>query len=101
MAGRKSEAPSAKGPDGGRRCAFPLHRPVAAERALEREEALLGGEPARSAIAAEPALGQHAMARDDDRDRVLAAGTADGARRRTDRPREIAVAAGLAVGDGQ
>ena len=70
------------------------------ECALEREQrAVLVGEAALAAVAAEPALRQHAVARDDDRDRVAAAGAADRARRRADRMREIAVAARLAIGD--
>ena len=70
-----------------------------AHRAFEREQALFGDEPALAAIAAEPALRQHAVAGDDDRDRVLAAGAADRAWRRADGRSKIAVTAGLAIGN--
>src|SRR5205085_12146883 len=67
--------------------------------AFEAQQRLFGVEPAGAAVAAEPALREHAVARNDDRDRVAAAGAADRARRRAHSGGEVAVAAGLAVGD--
>src|SRR5260370_34086482 len=75
-------------------------RRTLAYRAFKREQALFGGEPASAAIAAHPAFRQYAMAGDDDRDRVLAASPTDSARRRADCLCELAIAAGLAKGDG-
>src|SRR5579864_5922035 len=74
-------------------------RVVLAERAFEREQRLLGCHPAGAAIAAEAALRQYPVAGDDDRDRVPAAGAADGAGRRADEGCELAIGAGLAKRD--
>src|SRR5882724_6146695 len=63
--------------------------------AFELEQEALGGDAALAGIAAHPpAGGEHAVARDDDRDGVAAAGAAD-------RPRDAVEAGGeLAIGPG-
>src|SRR5579864_1292765 len=67
------------------------------ERAFQREQGLLGLQPALSAIATEAGLRQHTVARDDNRDRILAASAADGARSRSDFGRQVAITSGLAI----
>src|SRR5262249_19706893 len=72
---------------------------LAGQRAFKSKEYLLGLQPAGAAIAPHPPLAEHAVARDDDRDRVAAAGPADGTRRRTGGRRDVAVGQCLTVGD--
>src|SRR6266567_1357803 len=68
--------------------------------ALQHEELGLGLEAAVAAVAAElAAAGEHAVARDDDRQRVAAASAADLLGHAAGVMGDLAVAAGLAIGD--
>src|SRR6185312_15307236 len=70
------------------------------QRAFEDEELTLGLGAAAAAIAAERAAGrQHAMAGDEDRQRVAPASLADGARLRAELLGELAIASRQAIGD--
>src|SRR6185437_4456117 len=78
----------------------PASRRSDQQGAFKDEELTLGVDSLAAAIAAERAAGrQHAVAGNEDRQRVAAAGLAHGARSRGERPGEIAIAARLAVGD--
>src|SRR6185437_9140601 len=70
--------------------------------AFEREQLELGLGTAAAAIAAEAALGSHhAVAWDDDRQGIAAAGLANVARLGAEGAGELAIAACLAIGDGR
>src|SRR5690606_14349018 len=68
-------------------------------RALVAQQRYLGLDPARRRKAAEATGADDAVAWDDDRDRVSAAGLADGLRRRADLAGDLAIFARAAIGD--
>ena len=68
--------------------------------ALEMQERALGLEAAGARVAGHGAVGaDHSVARDDDRDGIAPAGAADGAGRRADGRRDVAVGPERAVGN--